>query len=394
MSYLPLPADTKKAFNKNKKQSDNAFLLFNRYLEGKGFNYETFDTKDTKDELYGKIKKIKFDLESFAHRAEASLIRLQKAGYKTHSIKLSSVSRLIVGLGDKNALEVGFTFHPLYGYPYIPGSSLKGLCRSWLEIAENEFDGDVLEGDSLQSKIDLESRQIFGSLKKNEKTIPDTYKKELESKKESISKLGDVMFFDAVPTEDSALGLDIDIMNPHYSPYYTDPEKSPPGDWYSPVPIKFLTVKEGATFAFFLASKSEVSLNKAAKWLVNGLSELGIGSKTSSGYGYFDSTDLEEIMRQKRKEAVAENLRRIEELKQKAAELKSSVRSPKELFEERLATGTKEQLGGLIYESWMSIDSEEDKIQAAKAIVAKFSKVLEKKKGKGFVKEILKWAEK
>ncbi|MCH8569445.1 MAG: type III-B CRISPR module RAMP protein Cmr6, partial [Balneolales bacterium] len=238
MAYLPLPNDTQRVFANNRKQSDNAFLLFNRYLEGEGYNFDSFDTKKTKEELYAKIQKINIETAAFANRAEASINRLEKAGFKTRIIKLTSVSRLIVGLGDKNALEVGFTFHPLYGYPYIPGSSLKGLCRSWLEIAENNFGGKELDGDELTRQIRSESREIFGSVSKSET--------------ESENKLGDVLFFDAIPTGDTKLAFDVDIMNPHYSPYYSDPQ-NPPGDWYSPVPIKFLTIREGATFAFFLA---------------------------------------------------------------------------------------------------------------------------------------------
>ncbi|MBK9095192.1 MAG: hypothetical protein IPM84_21030 [Anaerolineae bacterium] len=45
--------------------------------------------------------------------------------------------RLVTGLGRKGPLEVGFTFHR-YGFPILPGSSLKGLARAWglLRVAE------------------------------------------------------------------------------------------------------------------------------------------------------------------------------------------------------------------------------------------------------------------
>lgn len=380
MAYLPLPRDTKVVFSNNSKQSDNAFLLFNRYLEGEGYNFDTFDTQKTKEELYRKIQNFDLSTAPFVQRSEASLARLQKAGYLTRTIKLKSVSRLIVGLGDKNALEVGFTFHPLYGYPYIPGSSLKGLCRSWLEIAENEFEGQSLAGEVLTQKIRSESRDVFGSVHKS-----DT---------ESDSKLGDVLFFDAIPTEDTKLEFDVDIMNPHYSPYYSAPEKSPPGDWYSPLPIKFLTIKEGATFAFFLASESEDSLNKAAKWLLSGLSELGIGSKTSSGYGYFDPTDLKDLERQKEREAQKAEDERIEKLKREAEEKATKIKPVMKQLEERVDTGSKTQLGSLIYESWKALETDEDKIKGAKLIKDKFGKELKKKKKKTYAQELLEWANK
>ena len=405
MAYLPLPNDTHQAFKRNGKNSDNAFLLFNRYLEGEGYNFDSFETKNTKEELYNKIQKINFETASFADRAEASLNRLEKAGFKTRIIKLTSVSRLIVGLGDKNALEVGFTFHPLYGYPYIPGSSLKGLCRSWLEIAENEFGGQVLEGDLLQSKIDRESRQLFGSLRKDEKKIPDHYKKEFEGKKESMSKLGDVLFFDAIPTDDTILAFDVDIMNPHYSTYYNDP-KNPPGDWYSPLPIKFLTIKEGATFAFFLASKGEDSLDKATKWLTNGLSELGIGSKSSSGYGYFQHPDevkrLEEMEKVKEAERLAkEEAERpdwAKELDQEISDEGAQDSSTSE--EEKRILGLLDQDPAIFMNKavdvWKELEDEALKIKLAKIFFEKQPKFLNKKveQKKGYALTLKQWTEK
>lgn len=392
MAYLPLPGDTKEVFSKNKNQSDNAFLLFNRYLEGEGFNFETID----------------LNTAPFVQRSEASLARLKKSGYLTRTIKLKSVSRLIVGLGDKNALEVGFTFHPLYGYPYIPGSSLKGLCRSWLEIAENEFDGKVLQDEDLQSEIDQESRQIFGSFKKDEKNIPEYLKRELESRKESVSKLGDVLFFDAIPTEDTKLDFDIDIMNPHYSEYYTDPKKSPPGDWYSPVPIKFLTIKEGATFAFYLASRNEKSLDKAEKWLLNGLSELGIGSKTSSGYGYFQHPDESKRLKELEDAKEAERLAKEEDerpdwakaMERELSEAKEEAVGASISDDESRILGLLEKDPALFLNSaveiWNSIEVEELKIKMAKAFFEKQSKFMKKKvdQKKKYALNLVEWANK
>ena len=183
-------------------------------------------------------------------------------------------------------------------------------------------------------------------------------------------------------------------MNPHFSEYYSNPDQYPPGDWYSPKPIFFVTVASGTQFYTALASRNLQSFKKAREWLMNGLSELGIGSKTSSGYGYFDPNDLEEIKRQQQKEADEAELRHIQELKDKAAELAKNVRSPKEIFNENLEKGTKEQLGDLIYKSWKALESDAEKIEGAKAILAKFAKVLKKKKDKPFVKDLQEWANK
>lgn len=38
--------------------------------------------------------------------------------------------RFVIGLGNKGALEIGLTFHRVYGFPIIPGTALKGLARA------------------------------------------------------------------------------------------------------------------------------------------------------------------------------------------------------------------------------------------------------------------------
>ena len=52
------------------------------------------------------------------------------------------------------------------------------------------------------------------------------------------------------------------------------------------------------------ASREKESLEKAKSWLLQGLTELGIGAKTSSGYGFFvhpetEKKRLEEIRKKK-----------------------------------------------------------------------------------------------
>ena len=42
-----------------------------------------------------------------------------------------TVSRLIVGFGHATPLETGITLDRVHGLPYIPGTALKGICRSW-----------------------------------------------------------------------------------------------------------------------------------------------------------------------------------------------------------------------------------------------------------------------
>ena len=173
---------------------------------------------------------------------------------------------MVVGLGTPSPLETSMTLHPIYGFPYIPATAVKGVARAW---AENhaKFQEDA------RQKLLLE---IFGS--------EDKYSNDSEKQ-----QVGGIIFFDALPK--GFPKLEIDVMTPHYSEYYTKGEI--PGDWYSPVPIKFLTVTESEfTFSLALSGRLDTSrsgelLNHAESFLKEGLINLGVGAKSNAGYGYF-----------------------------------------------------------------------------------------------------------
>jgi CRISPR-associated protein Cmr6 len=82
----------------------------------------------------------------------------------------------------------------------------------------------------------------------------------------------------------------LDIMNPHYAPYYEDKSK-PPADYYSPRPIFFIAVAHGSKFRFSIAPRtSDVTINDVCEGLnllQQALENLGAGAKTAVGYGYF-----------------------------------------------------------------------------------------------------------
>lgn len=96
-------------------------------------------------------------------------------------------------------------------------------------------------------------------------------------------------FFDAFPVRRPSLKLD--VLTPHYGPYYM--EREPPGDWFSPVPVHFLAVSPGVEFQFWFRSVPERGSDKVqdeirvAELLPVALDWLGIGGRRSSGYGIF-----------------------------------------------------------------------------------------------------------
>ena len=196
-------------------------------------------------------------LSAYRKRLDAQLSDLEAQGRPTQRLHLETEARLVAGLGYDSPMEVGLTLHPLYGFPYLPGSTVKGIARAYAEQVE-EAPAE-------------ERHSVFGSTAPGE--APDTKQK------------GQVTFMDAVPTAPPA--LEVDVMTPHQTPYYQDQE--PPGESHQPTPVPFLTVAPGASFAFPLAAQTNDLLDRATDWLRGGLFWLGAGGKTAAGYGLFTS---------------------------------------------------------------------------------------------------------
>lgn len=197
--------------------------------------------------------------------------------------RMSTLSRLIVGLGGKGTLEFGITLHHTTGLPYIPGSALKGLCRNYALLLIAEKQGVSPESSSLD-KLDefltninvaepdaVLYRQVFGSLQ----------------------QAGFVIFHDAlfVGAPSGVPMFTLEVMTPHFTKYYRTNGKDAPDDGDQPNPVTFLTVSEGAVFAFAVGQRQglpdDMLQKQARRWLREALQVMGIGAKTASGYGSF-----------------------------------------------------------------------------------------------------------
>lgn len=210
------------------------------------------------------------------YKANAELVKAARYRWQSYidALKASFVSmpidwRMVVGLGGNSVFETDITLHLLYGLPIIPGSALKGLTRAWVETEKN----DTTRVPGPAGKPISRVERIFGN-----------------QRKEETQHTGSVIFFDAIVMNEN-FRLALDIMNPHYTQYYQ--EGKPPSNDQNPVPVPFLTVM-GATFLFAIAPRNPFNEEQksdaqtALQWLQQALAEYGIGSKTSSGYGYME----------------------------------------------------------------------------------------------------------
>lgn len=179
----------------------------------------------------------------------------------------------VTGMGNSHPIENGFSWHHTLGVPYLSGSQVKGLLRAIIEQFYPE--------DETKEEIML---KWFGSKSKNAQE----------------NQVGELIFFDALPTKKPELS--VDIMTPHMGDWYaeggkitnieTDSDKIP-ADWHDPTPIPFLAVKN-AGFLFSIAKcrpDSDINIDKVFEFLDKALTHLGAGAKTQTGYGYMSSDE-------------------------------------------------------------------------------------------------------
>ena len=172
--------------------------------------------------------------------------------------------RMIVGLGHESVLETSITLHRTYGVPYIPGSALKGLAASY---ARQRL------GEAWNIKSEA-YRAVFG----------DT------------DNAGFITFFDAYYIPGSAKrgqgreqreqAIYPDVITVHHPSYYQN-QNDAPADWDSPNPVPF----PSATGSYLIGLAAP-ELEQGEEWiqrtfsiLEQALATMGIGAKTSSGYG-------------------------------------------------------------------------------------------------------------
>lgn len=360
-SWLRLPADTQILLKENKLGggqygTDNYSLKLNKLVHFPEFEVSHSKGKDApKAEFFrtpyspkdfprdSRDKKQLFHLElkfDFKRRNDhkdpnQSLIKsinqkqerlIADSPLATSSTKLAIDWRLIIGLGGESVYERSMTLHHVYGIPYIPASTIKGVLRSYLI---KHFWGMEPQAESKALKDPL-FVYLFGA---------DSNGWQNKARKGAVS------FFDAFPA--TAPRIKADIMNPHYPDYYSKGQA--PTDFQSPNPIAFYTVDstdaagDPLKFSFYFgiaknlvitedkerdtqdnardtqyealtvsptlqvpisdhwkpviqalaeSQRPTTLLNLLSQLLTDALTQHGIGAKTAVGYGYLRQSDI------------------------------------------------------------------------------------------------------
>lgn len=282
------PKDTR-ALDVNGIDIDNYSLKLNRFAfyNNQDQKFKFFNSDRRKGISFNKPNFTEINFKDLATKQLAlgdAIFDKPKADgtrYKNHEVLTFNLNwRMVVGLGHESVYETAITLHHIYGFPYIPASSIKGVLRSWIitqcfdkEAGNNTID---LAGAEERALNDKGFVVLFGNTETQ----------------------GSITFLDAYPTQSP--NIEPDVMNPHYGPYYGKKEKlngdkEAPVDYHNPVPIPFLTVVNTPfQFIFGTQSTQTIETGKFAgktnlaiiqKWLPQALMEHGIGAKTAVGYG-------------------------------------------------------------------------------------------------------------
>ncbi len=235
--------------------SKNMHYVFNvSYFEG----LDLIKTNNNDEKIKMEISDRNEQIRRFPFSVSAPFKELREGGVQGfRSFRLyTTYPGLLIGTGNphdtklESAVKCGFSFDYVTGLPYIPGSSLKGLLRSYFK------------------------EPVFIKTLLNHKELSDGDIRKLES---DCFEKGDV-FLGAYPVR--TIGgtlLEMEYITPH------------PDVYKDPVPISIMKVKPniGFEFCFILQDSEEPAVSASEKEALykSVLKEMGVGAKTDVGFG-------------------------------------------------------------------------------------------------------------
>lgn len=178
-------------------------------------------------------------------------------------LELENRSAFVTGLGQAHPVENGFLWHPGLGVPFLPGSGVKGVLRSWLSM----------EGPKLVTALTDAAR---------------TGDADLDRLLGRPDRVGVIDLLPLLPSR--PVRLQADLVNPHYRPYQRGDARAEPADWHDPVPSFFLAVTPRCFWQLAVVPgrhAREGDLDQVETWLTQAVDWIGFGAKTAVGYGRF-----------------------------------------------------------------------------------------------------------
>ncbi|NPA69408.1 MAG: type III-B CRISPR module RAMP protein Cmr6 [Crenarchaeota archaeon] len=186
---------------------------------------------------------------------------LRNCGYEVMEVRVKTKTRMLIGLSEemfgRAIFEVGLMWDPYLNLPYIPGSSLKGAFRAYLELRGVRVQEHEVE--------DLLGTQAHAS---------------------------NIVFVNSYPEDCKDKYLLIPEVT---TPIYSEIEGKIQESKAQPVPVIYPAVNSGVIFRIIVGIKRTYEKDERMKLLktelLNFLIETlrqGIGAKTMLGYGILD----------------------------------------------------------------------------------------------------------
>lgn len=267
-------------------ESAHAGLLIQRGLQ----TWEDGE-KIVKQKLIEKICKVK-PTELYLLAFNRWLNQTHESGREDMATVTAKIEgRLFTGLPLGGTLETGAATHHTYGMPMLAGSSVKGAVRSYTEHLFAQRD----ENGNLQFKTLNNANKIL--IQKDKQKVLDILfgaDEADEADENTSANAGYLIWHDAwwIPKVNNSGKLlkreqcnpfVEDIVTVHHQSYYSG-ETAEALDMENPVPNQQLAIQG----AFYFAIQGEKKwVNLAKELLELTIQNTGLGSKATSGYGYF-----------------------------------------------------------------------------------------------------------
>ncbi|SHE66680.1 type III-B CRISPR module RAMP protein Cmr6 [Vibrio gazogenes] len=293
-----------KAGKENGKDKDKAYF-FNLMLQGKMPNHKHVKqprvlTVGPPKELFNAVQNavnsnqddgLNIVCQRYQARQKSLVTSLLKQTGLQH-IEMKDVIRTMTcswrfvnGLSIPHLLGVNLLWHPTLGIPYLPGSALKGILKSFLTDIYADEDTASANDPAFTEMM----QRVFGREVVSDREVAEAVQEQ---------QAGDYIFFDALPTK--KMKFVVDIMTPHFRDWYTQGNQSPgqlnntPNDWHDPVPISFLALEDfDLQLTVVPRPGAQIVDSDELKFIMDmlchALSHQGAGAKTALGYGYFQS---------------------------------------------------------------------------------------------------------
>lgn len=255
-----LPKDTQEVLNEDKFQFENYTLWYNKIVRNDGDNkilHDFYENNKVKSCKINYSKAIVLKLKLLQNDTAIGLFgkqAFQKLTYKADT-------KLLIGIGGGNPFGnvPSITLHHIYGIPYIPASTLKGITRSFYIYKEHK-------GKEKEALKDQRFIKWFGT-------------------SEGSGKRGTIIFLDAFPINEPT--IEFEPISPHYGSYYTSQGKQPPVDYDQVIPLFVPAIVETEFDIYFGYCKdlTQDDLEQIKEYVIDAIQWIGVGAKTSSGYG-------------------------------------------------------------------------------------------------------------